>query len=132
MLSKLGLIAALALTADEPQLEFLREDENGDRHYALISPHGYDGWSSRSPIGAKQIWTKTIHPVVDEDRVHSTTMEWRILCDDRAYMLSAIRFYDENGKQIGSDYHTGYGRRKNYKPYAVPSLISKAADIACA
>lgn len=131
MLAKLGLIAALALAADEPELAFLHEDENGDRHYAIISPHGYDGWSSRSPIGAKQIWTKTVLAVVDESGVHTATTEWRILCDDKAFMLSAIRYYDENGKQIGSDYHTGHHRRKNYDPYAVPSLISKVADIAC-
>jgi len=132
VLAKLGLIAALALAADEPKLELLHEAENGDRFYAILSSHGYDGWTSKSPIGAKQIWTKTMHAVIDEDGVHATTMEWHILCDEQAYMLSAIRFYDENGKQIGSDYHTGYHRRKNYDPYAAPSLISKVADIACA
>jgi len=132
MLAILGLMAAQALAADEPHLEFLHEDEDGDRHYAIVSPHGYDGWISRSPIGAKSIWTKTEHAMVDESGVQATTMEWRILCDDKANMLSAMRFCDENGKQIGSDYHTGYHKRKNYDPFAVPSLISKVAEIACA
>lgn len=132
MLLKVGLIVALALTADEPELELIHEEENGDRHFVILSPHGYDGWNSSSPIGAKEVWTRTEHAVVDESGAHSTTMRWHILCDEKAYMLGAIRLYDETGKQIGSDYHTGYYRRKNYEPYTVPSIMSKIADIACA
>ncbi|RJY09312.1 hypothetical protein [Aurantiacibacter aquimixticola] len=132
MYFRLGLIALLAFVAPEPELELIYEDEDGDRHFVIISPHGYDGWNSTNPIGAKEIWTRTEHAVVDESGSHRTTMRWHILCDEQTFMRGAIRLHDENGRQIGSDYYTGYYRRHNYEPFARPSIMSEIADIACA